>query len=251
MAPTPKPSLAVTLLAALALAHGAAPAAAQTRERGFITMSGAAQAPAGTLTDRFTYTVNVEDATTEARYPSKTGVLVDGGGGVRLWKSFGAAVSVSRSSTSGTARTDSRIPHPFFDDRDRQVSGEARGLSRTETGAHVQLYYVRDYRRWRVRLSGGPSYIHVEQEVVTGVNLDESYPYDTAAFRSAATRRGKGSAVGFNVGGDVAWMFKPRFGLGALVRFARAEVDFNVEGAHRVSTDAGGAQAGAGLRIVF
>jgi hypothetical protein len=35
------------------------------------------------------------------------------------------------------------------------------------------------------------------------------------------------------------------------VRFTRATVDFNVDGTHRVSTDAGGAQAAAGIRVTF
>lgn len=227
------------------------PLSAQTRERGYIALTGGAQVSTGTLTDRFVYTVNAEDATTEARYPSKAAVLFDGGAGLRFWRNIGAGVHVSRSSVAGTVRTESSIPHPFFDDRDRQVSGEAADISRTETAAHLQLYYVRDIGRWRLRLSGGPSYFTVSQEVVTGILLDEQFPYDTATFRSATTSRGKESAPGFNVGADVGRLFTRRLGASAMVRFARGSVDFNLDGIHRVSTDAGGAQAGAGIRVAF
>lgn len=255
------------MIGALALVLASAPAAAQKPvsksvqksgkkpapklDRGYVSLGGGAHAVTGTFTDRFTYTVNAEHATTEARYPRKSGVLFDVGGGLRFWKSVGAAIHVSRSSISGTARTDSLIPHPFLDDRDRPVTGDAGDLTRTETAAHAQLYYVRDFRRWRVRLVAGPSYFDVRQEVVTGVNVSEEYPYDIAAFRSATTKRGNGSAAGFNAGADIAWMFSRRLGAGALVRFARANVDLNVDGTHRVSTHAGGAQAGAGVRISF
>ena len=220
-------------------------------DRGYVSVGGGAHAVSGTFTDRFTYTVNAENATAEARYPRKSGVLFDAGGGLRFWKTAGAAVHISRSSISGTAHTDSLIPHPFVDDRDRPVAGDAGDLTRTETAAHVQLYYERDFRRWRVRLAAGPSYFDVQQEVVTGVNVSEEYPYDIATFRSATTQRGNGSGAGFNAGADIAWMFSRRLGAGALVRFARASVDVNVNGTRRVSTDAGGAQAAAGVRVSF
>ena len=177
--------------------------------------------------------------------------MFDGGAGMRFWRNVGAAIHVSHSAGSGTSRTDSLIPHPFFDVRDRQVSGDAMDITRTETAAHVQLYYVRDFGRWRVRLGAGPSYFNVSQEVVTGVTVDEEFPYDIATFRNATTGRGKDSAPGLNAGADVGWMLTRRFGASALVRFARGKVDFNVDGTHRVSTDAGGAQAGAGIRVSF
>jgi hypothetical protein len=227
------------------------PLSAQRRERGYIALTGGAQMSTGTLTDRFIYTVNVEDATTDARYPSKAGVMFDGGAGMRFWRNVGAAIHVSHSAAGRTARTDSLIPHPFFDDRDRQVSGDATDITRTETAAHVQLYYVRDFGRWRVRLGAGPSYFSVAQDVVTGVTVDEEFPYDIATFRNATTGRARDFAPGLNAGADIGWMFTRCFGASALVRFARGKVDFNVDGTHRVSTDAGGAQAGAGIRVSF
>ena len=239
------------VLALLLAAVFASPMAAQTRERGYVAVSAGALGSGGGFTDRFNYNVNAEDAATEARYRSTVGFLFDGGAGVQVWKTVGLGVHVSRSSISGTAQTDSQIPHPLYDDRDRQVSGEASDLSRTETAVHLLLYYFRASGPWRVRLAGGPSFFSLEQEVVTGIVLDETYPYDTATFRSAATARGKDSALGFNVSADVGWMFTRRLGAGALVRYARGSIDFNVDGSHRVSTDAGGAQIGAGLRFVF
>ena len=239
------------LLLVTLLVGAASPALAQARERGYIAVNGGILSPSGTFTDRFTHTVNAEAATTESRYPSKSGVLFDGGAGFQLRKHLGVGLHVSHSSVSGGAQTDSQIPHPLFDDRDRQVAGDADDLSRTETAVHLLLYYSRASGPWRIRLGAGPSFFNAEQEVVTGVQLNEEYPYDTATFRGVDTARGKESAIGFNVGGDVSRMLTRRIAAGILVRFARANIDFNVDPSHRVSTNAGGLQAGAGLRFSF
>ena len=240
-----------TAACALALVLLAVPAAAQTRERGYIALSVGSQIPPGAFTDRSVYTVNVEDATTDARYPAKAGLIFDAGVGRRFWRTVGAALHVSRSSVAGTVRTESLIPHPFFDNRHREVAGETGDLEHSETAVHVQVYYVRDFGRWRLRLGAGPSYFTVSKEVATGVTVNEQFPFDTATFRSTTTERGKDSSPGFNAGADIGWMFTRRLGAAALMRFARGTLELNLDGTHRVSTHAGGAQAGAGIRISF
>ena len=102
-----------------------------------------------------------------------------------------------------------------------------------------------------MRLGAGPSYFNVSKDLVTGVTVNEQFPYDTATFRSATIERAKDSSPGLNAGADIGWMFTRRFGASALVRFARGRVEFNLDGGHHVSTHAGGTQAGAGIRIAF
>ena len=53
--------------------------------------------------------------------------------GVSVAVSVGVAVAVSRASSSVNADVSAAIPHPFFDNRDRTVTGRARDLTRTET----------------------------------------------------------------------------------------------------------------------
>jgi hypothetical protein len=225
--------------------------AAQKPERGYVSVSGGAQVPAGTLRERFTYTLNAEEATTEATYPSKAGIQFDAGAGMHMTRRLGVAVHVSRSSSAGNARTSSQLPHPLLDNQDRQVEGDARDLSRDETAAHVQLYYFRKSGRWLIRLAGGPSYFRVAQQVVTGITVDEEYPFDTATFRSATTARARGSAPGFNAGVDLSRMLTRRLAANAMVRFSRGTLDVDAGNARRVATKAGGAQAGAGIRVSF
>lgn len=249
-------TLALTLLVCAPAVAQQAPAvdapSRPAKDRGFVALNGGIQTAAGTFSDTFTYQVNAEEATTVARYNSKAAPLVDIGAGVHLWKrTVGLAVAVSRASVSAGADTDSQIPHPFFDNRDRQVSGPAGELTRTETAAHVQLYYLKRSGKWRTMLMAGPSYFNVEQDVVTSVSAVETFPFDTATFRSAATTRGKGSAAGFNVGADVGRMFSRALGAGVMVRYSSGRVEFTVADGHTVSTDAGGVQAGAGIRLKF
>lgn len=250
-----------TTVAALMICAFANEAGAQQRrpapprlfvERGFVIVGGGVQATAADLSDRILFESNAETGSIEADYPGRTGVLVDVTAGMRVRRQVGIAVGVSRASRNGTAQVAAQIPHPFFDDQPRAVSGEAGAISRTETAVHGQLYYdMRPRGPWRVRLFGGPSYFDVEQEVVTGVEADEVYPFDTAVFRRATTARAKGSAVGFNAGLDFARMFNPRVGAGALVRYSRATVDLDAREGQRVATDGGGMQATIGLRLLF
>jgi len=242
------------VFSALFLLAAAPPASAQTTGwgRGYISLNGATQPANSALSEHFEFERNAETATADVHYPSKAGVIVDGGAGIRLWKQIGVGVAVSYFSSSGSAAIDASIPHPFVFGQPRQVSGEEGAITRAETGTHLQvLYFVPTNGRLRFVLSAGPSMLGLEQEVVTEVHYSETYPYDTATFSRATTKLATGSAVGFNVGADVQWMFGRRIGLGALVRFTRARIDIDVAGGRTLAVDTGGVQAGGGIRIAF
>ncbi|MBE3034162.1 MAG: hypothetical protein IMZ74_13335 [Actinobacteria bacterium] len=113
------------------------------------------------------------------------------------------------------------------------------------------LYFVPASGNLRFVLSAGPSFMNLAQEVVTDVHYSETYPYDTAIFSRATTKQAMGSAVGFNVGADVQWMFGRHIGLGALVRFTRARIDIDISSGRTFAVDTGGVQAGGGIRIAF
>ncbi|HJR59176.1 MAG TPA: hypothetical protein VJ813_07260 [Vicinamibacterales bacterium] len=247
----------IRLLTACVLTLAAVPAYGQSAARaqparGFVTFNAAAQGAAADLTDRVFFESNAETGTIETRYPGRTGLLIDVGGGWRVWRRLGVGVAVSRTTSSGTAAVTAEMPHPFFDNRDRHIEGEATSVSRTQTATHAELYYELPSRgRWRMRLFAGPSYFNLEQDVVTAVSADETYPYDTAGFGSATTGRAKGSGLGINGGADVAWMFSRRIGAGALIRYAHASLDLTAPGSRNVSSDGGGLQGGGGIRILF
>lgn len=240
-----------------------APAAAQGRVS--VSVNAAAQTGATNVDDRFDFEENAEAGRAEIRGSVRTGTVFDGGVGIRLWKDVGAGLAVSRMSRNDAARVDAAIPHPFRFGEPRDVSGELGDVTRAETGVHLQvLYTIAAPKRLRLVLSAGPSLLSVEQEVVTSVEYDEAFPFDTATFRSATTRRAKKSVASFNVGGDVVWMLRARIGVGALVRFVHGRANLtapieapdgttftNPPSSRGLRVDAGGLQIGAGVRVHF
>ncbi len=237
---------------AIALAAPAARAQAPTElPHAVLSANVGAQAPSRSFTDTFTFDQYVETAQVQADYAVKVKAFFDGGAAVRLWRSVGAGVAVSRFTDTRAAAVTGTVPHPFFFDRDRTITGAATGVARNETAVHVQIVaFVPAGRRWLLELSAGPTFLSVEQGFVTGVSYDESYPFDTATYRSATVQKIREHKAGYNVGGDVTFRLTPSIGLGAIVRYSRARVGFDVNGA-RLDLDAGGLQAGGGMRVLF
>jgi opacity protein-like surface antigen len=251
--------------AALALAI-AAPAAAQTRPaaqprplagpasepRVFADFNGGFQPAGSALNDRLEFEQYLETASADVRYATKSAPWFGGGIGVRAWKRLGVGIAFSTFSRDDSAGIDARIPHPFQFARLREISGEAASHDVKEAAIHGQLLFIVPARgRLRMILSGGPSRIEAERGIVTAVRFDEEFPFDTATFRTADTRVMTEAKIGFNVGADVAYMFSRTIGVGGIVRFSRATVDFARPDGGRVSVEAGGFQAGAGLRFAF
>jgi hypothetical protein len=231
----------------------AVPAAAQsTGDRGYVTFNAGFQPKTPDLTDTSRFDLYAETATVDMRYPGKEGIVFDGGAGMRLWKRLGAGVSASYRTSESRLTVSGSLPHPFFIDRPRTFDGETSGIARTETGVHLQaLYFVPSRGRWRVVLGAGPSYFSAEQELADEARYDDEYPHDEVTFRDPVVRVFSGSKIGFNVGGDVTFLFGRRFGVGGLVRYAAATIDLDGPDNRRIDLDAGGLQAGAGVRILF
>jgi hypothetical protein len=243
---------------AVAMAAIATTAAAQPQRlparatRVTIAVSGGVQGGATSLSEHFAFDRDQETETVDVRYPAKPGALVDVGAGVRLWKSLGAGVAVSRATGEGPAEVDASIPHPFLFNQPRAISGTEEGVVHAETAVHLQVQYlVPASTRVHVVLSAGPTWVNVEQEVVTDVTVTQSYPYDTAAFGGAVTKILKASAPGFHAGVDVTWMFSRSAGVGGLVRYTRADVDLDVAQGRTLALKAGGVQGGVGIRVSF
>ena len=244
-----------SLAAWVMIAVSAAPAAAQLPPGRFTISFGAGvQAAMPGFDERFTFLRAVdqaENATADVRYDGKPALLIDGGFAVRLMKNIGVGVSISRYQGDGDADVTAQIPHPFEFNRPRDVTGTASGLDHIELGYHVQLQFSRRIgNRLRLVLSGGPTAFDVRRRIVDTVDVDESYPFDTATFRSARTGAAKGTGIGFNAGVDLVWPITRSAGLGTTIRYARGTADLDVA-ARSVTVDIGGVQATAGLRLYF
>jgi hypothetical protein len=246
-----------TIVSAMAAAWlFALPATAQTGSAGTsrltIGASGGIQQAAEDISDHFSFPKNVETETVDVKYPMKTLGLIDLAAGYRVWKNVGVGVAVSVTSGKGDAEVTASVPHPFFFNQPRTVTGTESGITHSETGVHLQLQYlVPATGRLHFVLEGGPSWVNVDHEVVTDVTVTESYPFDTAAFGGAVTKSTTGSAIGFNAGVDVTWMFVESVGVGGLVRYTRADVDLKAAEGRTLTIKAGGLQAGVGIRVTF
>ena len=97
---------------------------------------------------------------------------------------------------------------------------------------------------------GGPSFFSVKQDIVNDFEISETYPYDTATFTRAIAASQSESAVGVNVGGDVAYFFTPNVGVGGTAQSSGATVEMTVPSG-TADVKAGGLQVGGGLRLRF
>lgn len=241
---------AIVVVAALPIPQAIAQPASQARV--FINVNGDYQATSSDFHDTIGIRRHVEDGTIDADYGIEAAPAFDVGGGARLWRNLAVGVGVSRFSKASAARVTAKIPHPFFFNRAREISGESPALKREETVVHVQaVFLVPAGARFQVAVFGGPSFFTVKQNLVTNVEFSESYPFDTASFVRAETEGHSESKVGFNTGADVAYMFHRNIGVGAVVRFSRASIDVKSADGKQFSVEVGGAQVGGGLRLRF
>jgi hypothetical protein len=233
------------------LAFSAARAHAQSAawtDRGYVNISGSYQPESPSFSNTVRPIDFAEAAVIDTAYTTRAIPGFDAGGGVRVWRNLAVGLDVSRFSKASAGSVDAQIPHPFFFNRARTVTGDASGLTRDETAVHVQaLWMVPLNDRWRLALAGGPSWFSVGQDLVSDVSVTQTYPYDTATFASATTVHRSASRVGFNAGADVSYRVRPHVGVGGGVTFSRASVPLD----DTVTVDAGGVRVIGGLRFGF
>ena len=178
-------------------------------------MNAGIQGAPKTFTGETTFQTNVETGTVSTSYPFKSATLFDLGGGVRIWRNLGIGVSVSYFTQEDDLDVTTKVPHPFFFNQLRTVTGQQSGVERREIGAHIQaVWMIPAGNHLQIGVFGGPSVIAVRQGIVTTVNITETYPYDTATFASADTAAQSKNAVGFNAGVDASYLFNQRIGVG-------------------------------------
>ncbi len=220
--------------------------------RGFLVVNGGYQVTANDFSDSAVRRENAEDGRIDTKYIVKGGPSFDVAAGGILWGRLGIGVGASRFSVSTPASLAGTVPHPFFFNRLRSVSGEAAGLKREELAINVQVRGVFPVgTKFQAMVFGGPSFFQVKQGVVNDFTYTDSYPYDAATFRAATTTDSSVSKIGFNAGGDLAFFFTRQFGLGATIQFAGTTVQIPAAGGAQQDIKVGGVKAGGGLRLRF
>lgn len=242
------------LLIGLIFAMGTQPAFAQNGwiGRARVSVSVGWQADAGGVSEETSVIEYLEPMPIATGMPATAVSFVDAGLVIRLLGNLGAGVAVSSLNAGGDARVNAQVPHPFHFNRPRSVTGEAYGVHRQEVGVHTDVVYLAPVSdRLELIFQAGATFFQVTQDLVSDVTYSETYPFDTAIFSKTSAVQIAESRTGYNAGVDVTWKVSPRWGIGGLVRFSRAHMPFEVNGATAATIDVGGLQAGGGLRLAF
>ena len=187
--------------------------------------------------------------------PFPAAFFYDAGAMVRVWRRLHAGGAVSLFENTGDGSVTARVPHPLFFGQNRSVNGEVSDVSRLEIGQHISAgWLVRAPRNVSLMLFGGPSLFFTKQRFVTELQLSlsqETYPFDTLAFPPVSTEQLSEIVLGYHAGVDATWRFARRFGVGAVIRYAKGRKDFMPTGGTPVELEVGGLHAGGGIRFVF
>jgi opacity protein-like surface antigen len=87
--------------------------------------------------------------------------------------------------------------------------------------------------------------------VVTDLQLDEQYPFDTLNIVGVVTEKRTGTRFGYHVGADISHFFTASTAIGGGVRYSRATLKLDHDAASTISGAAGGVEVAAGLRFKF
>ena len=200
----------------------------------------------------------------QADYEITGGGIVEGGVSFLIWRNLAVGLDVSSYRSSNSAQLNSEVPHPFFFDLPRTTTGVAGGLVREELGIHLRGLWVMQFTDWLVvSVSGGPSLINAQQDLVASVEHAEvGFPFDDIVFTGHTVTGQSSNTVGVNAGVDIdtfvlhrlpflnRYEILERVGIGMLLRYVRGSVDVQV-GDSPVEVDLGGLQTTVGLRFRF
>jgi hypothetical protein len=234
----------VFVIAVLAGA-GAADAQQELVKTGFVAVNFGAQSTQRELATSQTSTIYDETATITSSQPIHNGPILEIGGGYRVRPNVTVG---ARFSTFGFGRTSestvvASIPDPVAYNRPKTVTQTTPDLTHSEQGIHIQATWFKAVTpRIDVSLSGGPSFIHVSQQLTANITVPTGTQTITVTKETQT-----GTAIGFNAGFDGAVMVNPQYGVGLFVRYTQGTVDLPAVTGLKV----GGLQSGLGLRVRF
>ncbi len=241
------------LMAATPFLHAAEPAAAAPApDRVRVVLNGAVWFTNPSFGDTRQYTEYAETATVHTSYSVKTGFGPDLAVQLSLYRGFGVLVGYSLASRNADGHFDAQLPHPLYLDRPRSLSGSLTGYKYKEGAVYLDLALARSSGRVDWGLFAGATLFQVEADMLDRLAYHDTYPYDELTLVSAPARRVKASPAGFNGGARLDYRFGRRFGVGVQLRYSTGSVKLRATpDATEASFNAGGLQAGVGLRLYF
>jgi hypothetical protein len=248
----------VIMVGAAVAAHAQTRPAARPRPRpsrvpiGYLSLNGGGQLARTDFQTTVTFPLYTEEADFDAGYNAPSAIGIDVGGGFRVWRQLTAGVAVTYFQDKAHATFDARLPHPLLPRRQRPLDGSISSLQRAETAMHVQVAWLAPVDdRIIVAVFGGPTVFRVEQDIVTRLVLDETYPFDDVALQRAAIESQKENAVGFHAGADVFYRLARQFGVGGVARYSRGTLSVATRTDQDADLTTGGLHLSGGIRWVF
>ena len=209
----------------------------------FVNISVGGQFQSRDFSSVATFPLFDETGTVTANQTIGSGFVFDATAGHRFARRFAGAIGVSTFNGSGEAASVASIPSPLFVGKPtiKNFSPEDYGdLNQTNVAINFQVVYMWPLSdRFDLQLSGGPTIIHVSQDIASATPEENS----TATIESQSATSGKAG----NVGVDLAYKLNNRYGVGGFVRYLGGQVDLPAVENFTV----GGVQAGGGIRIRF
>lgn len=248
------PNRVVAIAAAVLCVTCVRPSNAQSSwsDRGRISVNFGAQPSSSSFNATTNIPVGEQTATLTSNYNVPSGQFFDGGVILHVTGGFGIGIAASWFTKSEPASISGSIPHPLVFNRPRPISGTSSPLERDEITGYIDAAYVFSAGPVDLAVSGGPAFFTVSQDLVSNVTFTEAPPFDSVAFTGAVVTKAMATNVGFNAGVDIGVKLSRNIGVGALIRYSRATVTFPLANtAAGVHADAGGTQAGGGVRFYF
>ena len=242
-------SAALLIIATVCAQTAAAQSFSQRRIE--VSANVGAQTGASKFTQSHSFTFNGETETLTVDHGVKAALGFNVGGAVRLVPQLWAGVQYAMVEMKPSASITAVIPHPLVFNSARTVQGSTNDAAHNEQNVHLDLMYALPVRAVDIRVMGGPTFFNLKQDFVSGVQVSETYPFDTATFASATTKRLSKSTVGFNAGVDISRALSPQFGIGALIRYSRGDVKFDDPDIGQQTVKAGGVEVSGGVRLRF
>jgi hypothetical protein len=203
-----------------------------------------------TQTGRFTEFA--EEGSLTAEHSADAGPGFEIGFQIRAGGRLAVRADVSITKRDQAAAFTAALPHPLYFDQPRLAEGQVDDFSYAESALHLDLVYAAlRTDRLALELFAGPSLFRVESDLIERIDYVQSYPFDSVSVSGVASARVEDTPFGFNLGVGLDYRLGARFGLGAQVRFSQARAELVVSEGHRAEIDAGGIQAGIGVRLFF
>ena len=243
----------VPVIIGMALTGGTAWAQSWTLAGRFaFHINGAYQSGTRTLDETLAFDVYEDTGKLRITQDVVGGAIIDGGGLLRVWRELAVGVSYTQLNTSATASFEGTVPHPLVFDQ-RTVAPMELPSSYQERATHIHVAWVipiTTVEGLDVTISGGPTAFNLKRGAPEQVRVIETgVPFsDVRVEVEPGELRTNG--WGGHVGADLVYMLRPRFGLGAFVRFTGGSVG-TYSGSDGDSPTVGGFQSGGGLRFRF